>query len=621
MMTSITVREVLMKFLKLFAALLLTGGLLLTGCGESELPETSADTEAQPVQEAAAPICLFENGEGVYKIVRPEECSEDVTAAATLGWRLIRDQYGPEIKIISDWVKKADQIPADAPEILIGMTNRAESAEIAGTVGDSGYRITVVGNRIVIAAGKDWMLEPAVEALAAAITVDENGRGTIPGDLELAYDFAANGGRPGWPLADIPSYDDGVLSETFAKETLGFMKKNAASKVMCVKKTTAAQFADYIEKVKSEGFTVVQRADWDGLTAYQCDKDGISFYAYHADGAKEARMILEKSDAVSLEEFSYTYEKQPGETSDVYLFGVMMDPDGIDYAYNGNTRLNCGQMLFMKLADNSLVIIDGGGVQQMSDSAAEEFLRLAREATGVPEGEKIRIACWFITHRHSDHFQGFNRFLTKYHDQFEMERILYNIIETDDSFTRMTSTVSRYYPDILYHKPHTGETITLADIGMDVMYTQEDLMHPTTMKYDSSDFNDSCTVLKVHFDGKTFMILGDIYSAAERILLEYYSAEMLKSDVVQVSHHGWNYMPSLYAAIDAKIALYPQSSGGAERGLSGGAERVLKNIREVCDELYFAGDETVGVRVVDGDVEVFCRCPVVGSDYTGWKWY
>ena len=607
-----------MKLKKLFTVLL-TAGLLLTGCGESDVPETSEDTAAETVQEVAA-LCLFENGEGLYKFVRPDECSDDVIAAATLGWRTIKDEYSCEVKITTDWAKKPENIPVGTPEILIGLTNRPESAEIAGTVGLNKYRITCVGNRIVIAAAKDWMLQPAMEMLIGLITVDENGRGTVPGDLDLVYDYSG-GARPGWLLNGVPSYDDGVLSEVFAKETLGFMKKNAASKVMCVSKTNGDQFADYIEKVKSEGYTVVQRADWDGLTAYQCDKDDVSFYAYYADGAKEARIVQEKSDTVTLEEFNYTTESKAGATNDVYLFGVMMDPDGIDFAYNGNTRLNCGQMLFMKLSDNSLVIIDGGGVQQMSDSAAEEFLRLAREATGVPEGEKMRISCWFITHRHGDHFQGFNRFITKYHDQFEMERILYNIIETDDNFTRVTSTVSRYYPDILYHKPHTGETIRLADISMDVMYTQEDLMDPKTMKYKSSDFNDSCTVLKVNFDGKTFMILGDIYGSAETTLLEYYSSDMLKSDVVQVSHHGWNYMPSLYAAIDAKIALYPQSSGGAERGLSGGAERVVKDVRRICDELYFAGDETVGVRVIDGEVEVFCRYPVVGSDYSGWSWY
>ena len=607
-----------MKLKKLFTVLL-TAGLLLTGCGESDVPETSEDTAAETVQEVAA-LCLFENGEGLYKFVRPDECSDDVIAAATLGWRTIKDEYGCEVKITTDWAKKPENIPVGTPEILIGLTNRPESAEIAGTVGLNEYRITCVGNRVVIAAAKDWMLQPAMEMLIGLITVDENGRGTVPGDLDLVYDYSG-GARPGWLLNGVPSYDDGVLSEVFAKETLGFMKKNAASKVMCVSKTNGDQFADYIEKVKSEGYTVVQRADWDGLTAYQCDKDDVSFYAYYADGAKEARIVQEKSDTVTLEEFNYTTESKAGATNDVYLFGVMMDPDGIDFAYNGNTRLNCGQMLFMKLSDNSLVIIDGGGVQQMSDSAAEEFLRLAREATGVPEGEKMRISCWFITHRHGDHFQGFNRFITKYHDQFEMERILYNIIETDDNFTRVTSTVSRYYPDILYHKPHTGETIRLADISMDVMYTQEDLMDPKTMKYKSSDFNDSCTVLKVNFDGKTFMILGDIYGSAETTLLEYYSSDMLKSDVVQVSHHGWNYMPSLYAAIDAKIALYPQSSGGAERGLSGGAERVVKDVRRICDELYFAGDETVGVRVIDGEVEVFCRYPVVGSDYSGWSWY
>ena len=121
---------------------------------------------------------------------------------------------------------------------------------------------------------------------------------------------------------------------------------------MCVSKTTGEEFESYIQKVRDAGFTVVQRADWGVLSAYQCDKDEISFYAYYAEGTEEARIVQEKSDTVSLEVFNYTYEAKPGETNDVYLFGVMMDPDGIDFAYNGNTRLNCGQMLFMKLSDD-----------------------------------------------------------------------------------------------------------------------------------------------------------------------------------------------------------------------------------------------------------------------------
>ena len=290
---------------------------------------------------------------------------------------MVKDAYGCEMKITTDWVKRGAEIPVGTPEILIGATNRPESAQVAAELNASSYRVTCVGNRIVIAAAKDWMLQPAMEALMNALTVDENGRGTVPDNLDLSYDFS-EGTRPGWYLNDLPSYDDGVLSDTLAKETLGFDKKNAASKVVCISKTTAEEFEDYIQKVRDAGYTVVQRADWDVLSAYQCDKDDISFYAYYASGATEARIVQDKSDAVSLEVFNYTYEAKTGETNDVYLFGVMMDPDGIDYAYNGNTRLNCGHMLFIKLSDNSLMVIDGGGVQQMSDSSAEEFLRLAR---------------------------------------------------------------------------------------------------------------------------------------------------------------------------------------------------------------------------------------------------
>ena len=38
--------------------------------------------------------------------------------------------------------------------------------------------------------------------------------------------------------------------------------------------------------------------------------------------------------------------------------------------------------------------------------------------------------------------------------------------------------VSGYYDHVNYYKPHTGETLNIAGVKVDVMYTHEDRLYP-----------------------------------------------------------------------------------------------------------------------------------------------
>lgn len=599
--------------------ILLAGGI--TACQSENTPaaQTTGIPETTEAPQTVADICLFDGPSSKYQIVRAETASEEAVSASTFGWRSFQNTYKTTINIGTDWVRKEADIPADTLEILVGETNRAETAAVKAETADGSYRVAVVGQRVVVYASHDWMLEQAMQALLDAVEVDAAGRGYIPGDLNLTCDLSAFA-RPGWELSGLPSYDGGRLADETFVESLGCKKSNVKSQVICVANTKRQDFDEYLQKTAANGFTNTCVTDANGITAYRIENTELSAYAYYAEAAGEVRIALEKSDTVQLDAFNYTYDKQTGDTTTLYQFGLMMDADGIDFQYNGNTRLNCGHMYFMKLADNSLFIIDGGGIQQMSDATATELLRLFREITGVPEGQKMTISCWFISHRHPDHYNGFTRFLTKYHDQFEMERVLYNIQETNSDLNRIRGLLSSYYKDIIYHKPRTGETITLADISMDVIYTLEDQLSARTGQINSTDFNDTSTVLKITFDGTNFMLLGDASGGAEKVLVKNYKSTYLQADILQVAHHGWNNLGSLYDAVNPIISLYPQSSGGAERGLSGNASAVLSRVRKVSEELYFAGDETVGVSIVGGKPTVTYRHAVVGTNYSGWSW-
>ncbi|MBQ7922526.1 MAG: hypothetical protein IJ325_08115 [Clostridia bacterium] len=575
-----------MKCSKLLLSLL-TAGLILCGCSSVD-PKQESDTHETEVQ-APGELCLFENGQAAYTIVQPDLGSDIVYAAGTLCWKTLLQNYNAELMLANDWTADPSAIPTDTLEILIGDTNRPESAEAKASLGNAAYRITCMNDRIVIVAAHEALLEQATAVFLENISADANGRVTVPGDLDITFAYE-------WPFPDLPVYENSNTLNIPFQETCGHQVENPST-LLGIADTTADEFNAYIQKVEEAGFTVVQRADWDSVIAYQCNKDDLSFYIYYTPNTKEVHIIQDNSHTASLEEFNYTCETEEGAFNSVFMFGMeapVMDDDGSEIA-------GIGQLLFVKLADNSLLVIDGG--HDPAPNSAE-FMRLARELTGTPEGEKVRIACWFITHGHGDHIWGFNRILNEYADQLTLERIMYNHRANGPT---IPVPPADKYPDILYHIPRTGETIQFGTLTMDVLYTHEDSVDTTYSVYTTDEYNDSSTVLRINFDGKTCIILGDSDKKVEEVLLNYYPEEQLKADVVQLAHHGINYLGKLYRAIDAEIALAPCQLWKYQY-LS-----TANLISSISEEAYCC-DETIGIRVTNGETDVYYRSPAVFND-------
>ena len=97
-------------------------------------------------------------------------------------------------------------------------------------------------------------------------------------------------------------------------------------------------------------------------------------------------------------------------------------------------------------------------------------------------------------------------------------------------------------------------------------------------------------------------------------MAERYNAEVLKSDVVQVAHHCFNLLTSIYNLADAPIALMPNSYNGSHQPENlVKLDEVLKHV--VDDQIYYEDARTVGLAVVDGAFRVVLDTPTFSEEY------
>lgn len=163
------------KLTALFAAFLLVPALLLGSCG----PAGGGDSTTAPGGETSdtppAPdglISVIADGVCNYKLIRAEEASEYVKKQV-VALRASLLEYAGTVPLSDDWEQNLDTSSAELAarfEILIGGTNRPESAAAAEGIGGNEYRIRVTGNKIVIVGGSDMALAEGCRVFLTTVT-------------------------------------------------------------------------------------------------------------------------------------------------------------------------------------------------------------------------------------------------------------------------------------------------------------------------------------------------------------------------------------------------------------------------------------------------------------------
>ena len=201
---------------------------------------------------------------------------------------------------------------------------------------------------------------------------------------------------------------------------------------------------------------------------------------------------------------------------------------------------------------NNVIIVDGG---------REEDMPLLKEYVGGRH-----ISAWILTHAHTDHISGFVSEMKKNNcADFDIERVYYNfppysIIENKNvpDYAYYCRELNETLPSFLEiegmlgdraHVTKQGESITVDECKIDFIYSYHEGLNSNLM-------NDASLVFKLVTENKSVLFLGDLGPDGGDMLFRE-SRHLLKSDIVQMAHHGhMNVSMEVYAEIMPEACLW-----------------------------------------------------------------
>lgn len=206
--------------------------------------------------------------------------------------------------------------------------------------------------------------------------------------------------------------------------------------------------------------------------------------------------------------------------------------------------------VIVETSQGNLIVVDGG-LGADADYLKEQIL-----ARGG------HVSAWLVTHPHGDHAGALYRILQNeaagISSGIQIDGIYYSFgdptwyTEHDPSEVTMAHSIIGTFERLPKEKLHTvygGMTFMVDDIEIQVMNDRYEL--------EKDSGNNASIVYKVKAGESTILFLGDMGKEGGNRLLAECGAEVLKSDIVQMAHHGQGGVgESVYQAIAPKICLW-----------------------------------------------------------------
>ncbi len=253
----------------------------------------------------------------------------------------------------------------------------------------------------------------------------------------------------------------------------------------------------------------------------------------------------------------------------------------------------------IKTPNGKLIVIDGG-IEGAGANASPYITSALRAIAGVGEGEHFTVDAWFISHAHGDHHVELTKILCAYTDDpnytgdtigethawtapadknFTIENFYFDFPvdgEWPPADDRTGSVVDAKFKEGLqkyaeangipvtdtYYNDLNGKVVNqeAIDEGLTITIDGVDFQILQTWSTEDGQVNDNSMIIRMVHDGESVLFLNDATVASGHRLLNKWGADALKSDIVQLAHHGQaGCDKAFYDAIDAKnsVRLWP----------------------------------------------------------------
>lgn len=200
----------------------------------------------------------------------------------------------------------------------------------------------------------------------------------------------------------------------------------------------------------------------------------------------------------------------------------------------------------MKTSTGKVIVIDGG--------LNEDEPNLVKHIQEL--GNKVDV--WFITHPHEDHASAIIKVIEE--TDIPIEKIYYtmNDIEWYKEYESKRAEEAEKFCNALQNERVKGKTeeVTLNQI-INIDFIKCEILGVKNPEITNNGFNNSSMVIKMNLLKSSILFLGDTGEESGDKLLNT-QKDKLKSDIVQVAHHGQSgAKESLYKEINPRICLWP----------------------------------------------------------------
>ncbi len=185
-------------------------------------------------------------------------------------------------------------------------------------------------------------------------------------------------------------------------------------------------------------------------------------------------------------------------------------------------------VVFLDVGQGDAILIQNDNIQMLIDGGPDGSI-LYELPKYIPLYDRT-IEYIVLTHPHNDHLVGLLSVLERYQVG---EILYYPVCYENENYGYLLQT----YENV--REIGAGETIRVGDIDIDVLWPKLGKEYDSCVRQYNNDLNNDSLVLEFKYLNKRFLLMGDIESDVEEVLVKE-EILMGKYDVLKAGHHCSN---------------------------------------------------------------------------------